>query len=311
MRLVTYIKDARQSWGVWLPTGIVDIPAIWPDGPRSLLEALQGGDDVMPRVASLAASQTDVLPLEQVRLLAPIPQPPKLIGLAGNYVKHVREFDKGKGLSDRPRMDTTPRPFLMPATAVAGPNDEIAWPVYSKQIDHEIELAVVIGKTAKCVSPESAVGCIAGYTIANDISARSATFAQGRSSRPWDEFYDWLNGKWADGFLPLGPCIVTPDAIGDVRNLTLELTVNGETRQKASTAEMTFDVFEIVSFISHIMTLVPGDVIATGTPSGVAMATGKWLAGGDVMSCSIDNIGQLTNRLGAPPAEFFEPCNAR
>jgi len=131
---------------------------------------------------------------------------------------------------------------------------------------------------------------------------------QGRSlCRPWDEFYDWLNGKWADGFLPIGPYLLTADEIADAQNLDMTLTVNGKVRQKANTSQMIYPVADIVSFLSHIMTLEPGDVIATGTPSGVAMATGKFLQPGDRIECTIEKLGTLRNTLGQRPAKFYEP----
>jgi len=195
----------------------------------------------------------------------------------------------------------------MPATVVIGPDEEIPWPCYSKQIDYEIELGVIIGKEAKCIGPDDALDYVAGYTICNDVSARSVTFEERRSSRPWDEFYDWLNGKWADGFLPMGPCLLTADEIDNVQNLDMELKVNGEVRQKANTGQMIYPVADIVSFLSHIMTLEPCDIIATGTPAGVAMATGKFLQPGDTIECKIENLGTLTNRLDQRPGKLYEP----
>jgi 2-keto-4-pentenoate hydratase/2-oxohepta-3-ene-1,7-dioic acid hydratase in catechol pathway len=211
------------------------------------------------------------------------------------------------GLSDSPRQTTVPRPFIMPATVVIGPGEEIPWPAYSEQIDYEIELAVVIGKKAKYIPFENALEYVAGYTIVNDVSARSVTFKKNRKTRPWDEFYDWLNGKWADGFLPMGPYLLTQDEISEVQNLNMQLTVNGEIRQKANTSQMIYSVADIVSFLSHLMTLEPGDIIATGTPSGVAMATGRFLQPGDTIECTIENLGTLTNTLGQKPAKFYEP----
>jgi len=166
---------------------------------------------------------------------------------------------------------------------------------------------VVIGKSAKCISPPEALDYVAGYTIANDISARSVTFKENRKDRPWDEFFDWLGGKWDDGFLPLGPYLVTADEIEDVQNLNLRLTVNGQVRQNANTSQMIFTVADIVSFLSFLMTLEPGDVIATGTPEGVAMATGQFLQPGDKIQCRIENLGTLTNTFGNPPAQFYKP----
>jgi len=240
-------------------------------------------------------------------LLAPVTRPNKVLALAGNYSEHLKEAGLALALSDSPRRTTVPRPFIMPSTVVIGPDEEIPWPDYSEQIDYEIELAVVIGRKAKNVSPDNALDYVAGYTIANDVSARSVTFRQGRAQRPWDEFYDWLNGKWSDGFCPMGPYLLTADEIEDVQNLALQLTVNGRVRQKAGTSQMIYSVADIVSFLSHIMTLEPADVIATGTPSGVAMATGDFLQPGDVIECTIEKLGTLKNTLGQKPQKFYKP----
>lgn len=309
MKLATFVHEGRQSFGVACAGGICDIPSLWADGPHTVLEALQGGPGSLDRIAAIAAKASGVIPTEDVRLLTPVPDARKVIGLAGNYVKHIAESGKDTGLSVTPSLDTTPRPFIMPATVLIGPDAEIPWPAFSRQIDYEIELAVVIGSPARCVQPDAAARCIAGYSIANDVSARTVTFAENRSERPpWDEFYDWLNGKWADGFCPVGPYLVTADEIGDPGDLELQLTVNGQVRQKARTSEMIFNVYEIVSFISHVMTLLPGDIIATGTPHGVGVATGNLLESGDVITCRIEKIGQLTNTLGAPRRDFYTPC---
>ncbi len=306
MKLVTFEHNGRVSYGVMVDDRVVDIPAAWPDGPASLLAALEAQDAAIERIGELAAS-ADGVPAGELRLLAPVPSPPKIIAIAGNYAKHIKESRLDKGLTDDPHSDTTPRPFLMPATCIAHPGDTIAWPATSTEIDYEAELAIVIGRPAKNVSPDEAAACIAGYTIANDLSARSVTFAEGRARRPWDEFYDWLTGKWADGFCPTGPAIVTADAIGDPRDLSIRLTVNGEVRQNANTRQMIFDVYELVSFLSHLMTLTPGDIIATGTPEGVGMGTGRYLNAGDVITATIDGIGDLTVTLGERPSEFYTP----
>ncbi|MFW6145837.1 MAG: fumarylacetoacetate hydrolase family protein [Planctomycetota bacterium] len=307
MKLVTFEHNTRISYGVMAADRIVDIPAAWPDGPASLPAALEGGGETLGRIAEVASSAAGV-PAGDVRLLAPLPSPPKIIAIAGNYAKHIKESRLDKGLTDDPHSDTTPRPFLMPATCIANPGDTIAWPAYSTEIDYEAELTIVIGKRAKNISPDEAADYIAGYTIANDVSARSVTFAEGRAERPWDEFYDWLNGKWADGFCPIGPVIVTADAIGDPRDLSIRLTVNGEVRQDSNTRHMIFDVYEMVSFLSHLMTLTPGDIIATGTPEGVGMGTGRYLNVGDEITAGIDGIGELTVTLGERPKDFYRPC---
>jgi len=316
MKLATYVYGGRELYGVVTERGIQDIPAAWPGGPATLLEAIQAGKPALSRIRDIAAAATDTLaapaaaaiPLADVRLRAPIPAPPKLLGLAVNYAEHHREIERGDDLPAEPRRDTTARPFLMPATAIADPGAEIPWCDFSRDIDHEIELAVVIGRTARRISPAQAAACIAGYTIANDISARTVTHSAGRAKRPKDDFFDWLHGKWADGFCPLGPWLVTPDEIGDPQDLDLELRVDGEVRQKSNTRNMIFSVWETISFCSHLMTLVPGDVIATGTPSGVGIATGKLLTAGQKITCRIEKIGELTNTLGPTPQRFYTPC---
>ena len=309
MKLATFSHNGTQSFGVVVEDAIFDATVLFGDGPTSCLGAIQAGSEALSKLNRLTSQAQNPIPLEQVKLLAPIPTPPKVLALAGNYVEHIKESNLGKGLSESPSVDTTPRPFIMPSTAIAGPDDEIPWCVYSRDIDYEIELAIVISSQCKCISPEQAGDYIFGYTIANDISARSTTFAQGRAVRPWDQFFDWLNGKWADGFCPTGPVIVTPDEIGDPTNLNLQCRVNGKIKQAENTSNMIFDVYRIVSFLSHIMTLTPGDIIATGTPSGVGMATGDYLEEGDVITCSIEKIGELTNTLGKRPDSFYAPCN--
>ncbi len=309
MKLVTYTRNQSVSCGILADKGIIDVPTVWqgPNPPRSVVEILQRGPDCLVRLAEQAESTNILTPLEQVKVLAPLPLPGKIIALAGNYSEHIKEAGLALGLSDSPRSTTVPRPFLMPATVVIGPDEEIPWPAYSEQIDYEIELAVVIGKKAKYIKPNNALEYVAGYTICNDVSARSVTFRKNRKVRPWDEFYDWLNGKWADGFLPMGPYLLTGDEVKEPQNLGMELKVNGVARQNANTSQMIYPVADVVSFLSHIMTLVPGDVIATGTPSGVAMATGRFLQPGDKIECTIENLGTLANTLGRRPIKFYEP----
>ncbi len=309
MKLLTYSKDKIVSCGVLTDAGIVDIPSVWagPNALGTVKEVLERGPACLAQLAELAASAQDVIALDSVKLCAPIPRPGKVLGLAGNYAEHIKEAGMKLGLSDSPRVTTVPRPFLMPGTAVIGPGDQIPWPAYSQTVDYEIELAVVIGRKAKDVTPEQALQFIAGYTIVNDVSARTVTFVKNRAKRPWDEFYDWLNGKWADGFCPMGPYLLTADEIDDVQNLDMTLSVNGRVRQSANTSQMIHPVAQIVSFLSHLMTLEPGDVIATGTPSGVGMATGNFLKAGDRIDATIENLGTLTNTLGPRPKKFYEP----
>ena len=299
--------------GILTGEGLIDIVSAWDgsDPPRSVKEILERGPECLDKLAELEKSVEASIAVDSVKLLAPIPRPGKILALAGNYVEHIKEAGLKLGLSDSPRLTTVPRPFIMPATAVANPGDEISWPVYSETIDYELELAIVIGQKAKNIMPENALEIIAGYTIVNDVSARTVTFKKNRAKRPWDEFYDWLNGKWADGFCPMGPYLLTADEIEDVQNLDMKLTVNGEVRQKANSSQMIHTVAQIVSFLSNLMTLEPGDIIATGTPSGVGLATGNYLKAGDRIDASIENLGTLTNTLGPRPKKFYEPIEIR
>jgi 2-keto-4-pentenoate hydratase/2-oxohepta-3-ene-1,7-dioic acid hydratase in catechol pathway len=318
MKLATYSKGDTVSCAILTDNGLIDIPSAWEGGesanpPHSVKEILQKGQSCLEQLAGLNLEACKLIPLETVKLLAPIPRPGKALALAGNYSEHIKEASMTRGfnvgLSDSPRITTVPRPFLMPPTVVIGPDDVIPWPTYSKDVDYELELAIVIGKEAKAVSARNALNYVAGYTIANDVSARTVTFKKARAERPWDEFYDWLNGKWSDGFLPMGPYLLTSDEIEDVQNLNLTLSVNGQVKQNANTSQMIYPVANIVSFLSHIMTLEPGDVIATGTPSGVGLATGDYLNPGDKIECSIEKLGTLTNTLGQRPEKFYEPLN--
>jgi len=219
VKLLTYSREEAVSCGVLTDRGIVDIASAWqgPNRPAGIKEILEGGPSSLEQVRRLAESARSAMPPDSVKLLAPVPRPGKVLALAGNYSEHIKEASVHHGyqlgLSDSPRQTTVPRPFLMPPTVVIGPGDTIPWPAYSREIDYELELAVVIGKKAQCISAGDALDHVAGYTIANDVSARSVTFSKNRQQRPWDQFYDWLNGKWADGFCPLGPYLVTKDEI--------------------------------------------------------------------------------------------------
>ena len=309
MKLATYAYGTAITCGIITDKGIIDIHSSCTGKvrPHSVKEILIRGDACLEMVRQLEHTAQHFIDPADVRFLPPVPRPPKLLGLAGNYAKHIIEAGAKLGLSDSPRTTTVPRPFLMPSTAATATQTEIPWPKYSSEVDYEIELAVMIGKPLKCVRPDEALQYAAGYCIANDVSARSVSFREGRTPRPWDEYFDWLNGKWADGFLPLGPWLTTADEIQDPNNLDMELTVNGRGRQKANTSQMIFSVAEIISFVSHLMTLEPGDVIATGTPHGVGMATGEFLQPGDRIECTIQGLGALTNTMGPKPEQLYRP----
>jgi 2-keto-4-pentenoate hydratase/2-oxohepta-3-ene-1,7-dioic acid hydratase in catechol pathway len=242
-----------------------------------------------------------MIPIEDVRLLVPIAHPPKILLLAGNYAKHVAE----RGGIAAERQETFPYVFMKPpSTTLTRPGDPVILPRISPDhVDWECELGVVIGRHCRHVDEDEALSYIAGYTIVNDISDRSFKPHPGRKPRERDKFFDWMHGKWHDTFLPMGPCILSADAVADPQALPIRLSVNGEIKQDASTAEMVFPVAAVISFLSHMLTLQPGDVIATGTPSGVGSATGTYLRPGDRVVAAIEPIGTLENPVEAEDEE--------
>lgn len=282
MQLVTFVNDGRPQVGVLEGEQVVGAGF---DG--SMVDFIAAG---MPVQAG-----GRVYPLGQVRLAAPIPRPGKLLALAGNFQDHIVEG--GGQRVDKTKI--TPRVFMKPSTTIVGPGDPIRLPCVSETVDYELEMAIVIGKTARHAPVGLALDHIAGYVIVNDVSSRSLTIGAYREARPMDDFFDWLNGKWQDGFAPMGPYILTADEVADPDALWMKLWVNGELRQDSSTRYMIFNTAELVSFASDLMTLEPGDVIATGTPSGVGATTSTYLKAGDIVRCEIQGLGVLENPVVA------------
>jgi 2-keto-4-pentenoate hydratase/2-oxohepta-3-ene-1,7-dioic acid hydratase in catechol pathway len=214
-----------------------------------------------------------MIPWESVQLLAPV-LPSKVVAVGKNYVDHAAEMD-----SDVPE---EPIIFLKPATSVVGPNANVVYPPISSEVHHEAELAVVVGKIARNIRAEDASQYIFGYTAANDVTARDLQRKDGQ----------WTRAKGFDTFCPLGPAIETE--LDPLERLAVIARVNGEVRQAGFTADLVFGVAEILEFVSRVMTLLPGDVILTGTPSGVGP-----VQPGDLMEVEVDGIGVLANRVVA------------
>jgi len=233
------------------------------------------------------------LPHSSVELLVPIPRPNKLFLLAGNYAKHIEE---GGGQAAE-RAETFPYVFMKPpSTTLTDPGKPVVIPQVSPDhIDWELELVIVIGRRAKYVRETDALDVVAGYTIVNDISNRRFRPNPDRATRAKDNFFDWLHGKWFDSFCPCGPCITSADAIPDPQKLAMKLSVNGEIKQDASTAQQIFPVAAVIEFVSNIVTLEPGDLISTGTPAGVGNASGEFLRNGDRIEAEIASIGKLVS----------------
>ena len=238
----------------------------------------------------------DGVPLSSVELLAPMARPPKLMAAAGNYQAHIIEG----GAKPVDKTIIVPKLFIKPSSSVLAPGKPISLPTTSNTTDWELELGVVIGKRGKNIPVEDALSYVAGYTVINDVSARTSEWGlPSRNPSEWDLFFDWLNGKWPDGFAPIGPWLVTADEIPDPQALQMTLKVNGTEHQNASTGDMIFTVAELIAFSSRFMTLEPGDTYATGTPSGVGDATGTYLHDGDVMEAWVEGIGTLVTPVGA------------
>jgi len=294
MKLITYQTKGQPQLGVIRNEQVIELAsahrALVNEAealfPADMIELLKQGPAGLNQVTAIVdfagANPADfVLPLDRVKLLPPIPRPGKIIALGRNYAAHAAEG--GSAPPDYPML------FYKPATALLGAGGTIVIPPTSEQVDYEGELAVVIGRTCKQVSPEVALDYVAGYTIANDVSARDI---QRRTSQ-------FAAGKMADTFAPLGPALVTRAEIADPGDLQIRTTLNGQLMQNGNTKMMIFDIPFTISYISQISTLEVGDIIMTGTPDGVGFARTPpvFMKDGDVISVEIEGLGTLTNEV--------------
>ncbi|OKJ65055.1 2-hydroxyhepta-2,4-diene-1,7-dioate isomerase [Streptomyces sp. CB02009] len=262
------------------------------DGAGGLLDASGIADDidhrsladgVLDRIAeAVAAGALPAMdrPADRVRVGAPVARPGKVVCIGLNYRDHAEETGA--------ELPAEPVVFMKDPWTVSGPYDEVLIPRGSVKTDYEVELAVVIGRTARYLeSDEDALACVAGYAVSHDVSERAFQLERGGQ---------WDKGKSCETFNPLGPWLVTPDEVPDPQKLSLRLTVNGVERQQGSTADMVFPVAEIIRYLSRFMVLHPGDVINTGTPAGVALGRPEprpYLRHGDVVECGIDGLGTM------------------
>ena len=301
MRLAAFEADSERRIGVVSeddPDLLIDLSSA--AGVPLDLMAVAGGGDSMRRAlarasAPAAASTNRAVRIGDVRLRPPLSQPGKLLCLAGNFRKHIAE----SGYEVPAEADViTPQFFLKPVTTLTGPRDDVPITRENVSVGWEVELAVVIGRRGRRIPASAAMDHVFGYTVLNDLSERALhSRIPGRRVRENDRFFDWLAGKWFDGFAPCGPWIVTADEIADPHALGMRLWVNGELRQEGSTSEMIFRIPEIVEWASSIMTLEPGDIISTGTPVGAGIGGTAVLADGDEIVSEIDRVGRLVNRV--------------
>lgn len=265
-----------------------------PSDVRGLLEAGPAGLAAAQNVLAQAVEQGLLyFPENIVKMHAPITNPAKILCLAGNYQEHIKEG--GGSAVDKTKI--TPRVFMKPITTLCGDGAPILLPDISHWVDYELELAIIIGKTGHDIAVADAMSYVAGYAVYNDISSRKLTIAEGRDKRDGDGWFDWLNGKWQDNSGPMGPYLVTVDEVPNGDKLWMKLWVNNELRQNSNTDKMIFNIAETVAFSSRLMTLQPGDIIATGTPSGVGATTNTYLKSGDVVRCEIEGLGVLDNTV--------------
>lgn len=280
--LVLDLAHFGEVKGVPIPSSMLEFIDLGPQAVRIVSKLIDGCDGLFPLGTTVAA--------DNVKLLAPIPRPRKnIFGIGLNYTEHVAE--SAKSLDTSAELPREPVIFSKPPTTVIAPGEPIGHNAeITQQLDWEVELAAVIGRTAKGVSREDALTYVFGYTVCIDMSARDCRRAG-----------QWIYSKGQDSYAPMGPCIVTADEIPDPQTLDLSLTKNGEIKQSSNTAYMLFKVDELVADISKGITLEPGDIIATGTPAGVGagMDPQEWLWPGDTIVATVEGIGSLTHPVVA------------
>ena len=288
MRVVRYLAPGTGESAVGIMDGdlIKEVPAGGSDLGVLLLLDRAG----LEQVASAAIVTHD---LSEVRLLAPVRRPGKILALAANYHPHERQIEVDLDIE-------TPKVFIKPSTALLGPDDPIPYHRVTERLVEEIELGVVIGRPGRDISLGQALDHVFGYTIINDVSARGLRFSPNRTEDAGTHWFDWLNGKWLDGYCPAGPWIVHSSALPDAGNLTMITRVNGEVHVQGSTSLMKFDIPRQIAYISRICTLESGDLIATGV---VPLAIGReevMLKAGDLVEGTVEGIGTLRNRVAHP-----------
>ena len=273
------LHDAAAAHGFAAVAG--DVTAIIRDW-----EARREGLFGLARALAGASGQT----LAPPRLLTPF-EPRRIFGAASNFIEHAEEMQTKLAA----KADSEPYIFLKTVESVVGPDETVIVPPQVSRPDWEVELGVVLGRAGKAVAVADAHDLIAGYTIVNDVSARDRTR---RTDFPFS--HDWFRGKSFDSFTPLGPVFVPRDCLGDPHDIRLGLKVNDAAMQDGNTSEMIFNIYEQIAYLSTILRLRPGDLIASGTPAGVGMGRGVFLKDGDVMTAWVDGVGELANPVSAP-----------
>ncbi len=287
MKLITFKHNDISRVGAVVDNEVVDGLGV-KNIPQTMLQFLAAGSDALDALQVLINSQQARIPLDEVKLLVPVPRPGKFLGIGLNYADHIAETTL-----EKPEYPTF---FSKESSCVIADGDAIHLPKVSEKLDYEVELAFVIGQRCRHVPLEKAHQVIAGYTIVNDVTVRDWQFRTPT----------WIIGKSFDTHGPMGPWIVTADEITDPHNLNLKTWVDNELRQSSNTRYMIFNIYQMVAYLSQAMTLEPGDVIATGTPSGVGvkMKPRGYMKAGQVVTIEIENIGRLSNHVINEPDGF-------
>ena len=282
MKLVRFSQKGPTRIGKVVGNTVVDLSAIYPEAGNSMRALLARLPELR---AAIEACDLPSFDLAEVTLEAPIDDPQKFLAIGMNYKAHADEALKGAGIP----LPTSQLWFNKQVSCINGPYSEVEIPSVSNQVDYEAELGVIIGKRCRNVSRADARAVIAGYFVCNDVTARDWQF---RSPT-------YTLGKSFDTHGPIGPWITTDDEIADPHALTLTLDYNGEERQRSSTGDMIYDIFDQIEYLSTVMTLEPGDILATGTPAGVGIASGTFMKPGDVVRVTVDGLGSIENTFVA------------
>jgi 2-keto-4-pentenoate hydratase/2-oxohepta-3-ene-1,7-dioic acid hydratase in catechol pathway len=291
MRILRFTRpdtpEAQPEIGIQIqdPSGdlVVPLSVVAPDAPQDMIALIAGWDAIAPQLADAPSHREQALPLADLTLAAPVPNPQKILAIGLNYADHIEET----GLPT----PTNQLWFSKLPNAVNAPHGDIELPRTGTQMDWEVEMVAVIGKGGRHISADEAPAHVFGYAVGNDVSMRD-----------WQmKTPQWILGKSFDTHAPFGPAIVTADEIGDPHGLDITCSVNGEMRQSSNTRHLLFSVWDQIEELSRVMTLMPGDVIFTGTPGGVGMGMQPpvYLQPGDVVRCAISGLGAIENRVVA------------
>ena len=301
-KLLTYTAASGARAGILIDDQVYDASALSGQSAHaSLLGILQDwkAAHAILKKKSSSAGKTKSIPLKKVKLLAPVPNPGTIFCAGANYTDHMEEMARAEGRTPGPNMKQLgekPWHFIKTPASIVGPGALVKLPPYSKAVDWEIELVAVIGRTAKDVPAAKALDYVAGYTIANDLSARDVM--QRAKVPPTAPFkFDWVSQKCFDGACPLGPWIVPAAQIADPHKLALKLWIGDELMQDSNTSRMIFDTAEQIEMLSSRVTLRPGDLVLTGTPAGVGMPRGRFLQPGESVRLWIESIGEMSHRV--------------